>query len=77
MSQRPDPHADEPPPTRMISPYRETSHHAMPYCAMHNRLYPHAYVGWLTPAGISGLHLLPMTCDECYASLRQLAPRSA
>jgi hypothetical protein len=58
---------------RTVSPHRDISHHAMPYCAQHNRLYPHAYVGWLTPAGIAGLHLLPCRCDRCPKEQRNIA----
>lgn len=44
------------------------SQHAMPYCAEHNRLYPHYAIGWLTPAGTQGLHLLAAQCPTCLQS---------
>jgi hypothetical protein len=37
----------------------------MAYCATHNRLFPHPFVGWLTPHGIAGLALVPARCDWC------------
>ena len=52
---------------RTVSPHREISYHAMPYCPDHNRLYPHPFVGWLTPASVEGLALIPyVRCDLCY-----------
>ena len=48
-----------------LSPYQEISSHAMPYCAMHNRLFPHLGVGWLTPARVEGLDLVPARCPRC------------
>src|SRR5690242_17697754 len=50
---------------RTVSPHREISHNAMPFCARHNRLFPHPFIGWLTPAGIEGLALIPARCDHC------------
>ena len=41
------------------------SHHAMPYCPVHNRLFPHPFVGWLTPHGIQGLAIKASRCDRC------------
>ena len=48
-----------------LSPCRDIALHAMPYCALHNRLFPHPGVGWLTPASIAGLALLPVRCPSC------------
>jgi hypothetical protein len=36
------------------------------YCAEHNRLFPHPFVGWLTPHRIAGLPLVPARCDRCF-----------
>ena len=44
---------------------RAVSHYGMPYCERHNRLFPHPFVGWLTPHGIAGLALVPARCDVC------------
>ena len=49
--------------------YRDISHHAMPYCAPHNRLFPHYTVGWLTPASPEALHVFPAPCDVCKSAL--------
>lgn len=50
---------------RDLSPCRDIALHAMPYCALHNRLFPHPGIGWLTPASITGLALLPVRCPSC------------
>jgi hypothetical protein len=50
---------------RIVSPHRDISQHAMPYCATHNQLYPHATVGWLTPASVTDLALIPARCPRC------------
>ena len=39
---------------------------AMRYCATHHRLFPHPFVGWLTPHRIAGLALVPARCDRCF-----------
>jgi len=38
----------------------------MTSCATHNRLFPHPFVGWLTPHRITGLALVPARCDRCF-----------
>ena len=38
----------------------------MTYCATHHRLFPHPFVGWLTPHRIAGLALVPARCDRCF-----------
>jgi hypothetical protein len=38
----------------------------MTYCATHNRLFFHPFVGWLTPLQITGLALVPARCDRCF-----------
>jgi hypothetical protein len=45
--------------------YRHTAHPAFPYCAKHNRLFPHYTVGWLTPARPEALHVFHALCDVC------------
>ena len=50
---------------RNVSPQRDISHHAMPYCPTHNRLSPHPCVGWLTPASVEGLAVIPARCPSC------------
>src|SRR6266446_4750750 len=45
---------------------REVSHDGMPYCKTHHRLFPHPFVGWLTPHGVQGLALLDSRCDVCH-----------
>jgi hypothetical protein len=50
---------------REVSPHREISHHAMPYCQRHNKLFPHPCVGWLTPASVEGLALIHARCPSC------------
>ena len=50
----------------MFTPRREISQHGMPYCQTHHRLFPHPFVGWLTPHGIQGLALLNSRCDVCH-----------
>ena len=44
---------------------RDVSQHGMPYCALHNRLFPHPCVGWLTPQGVQGLAIIQARCDVC------------
>jgi hypothetical protein len=44
---------------------RDVSHYGMPYCPIHNRLFPHPFVGWLTPHGIEGLAIFQALCDLC------------
>jgi hypothetical protein len=44
---------------------RAVSRYGMPYCERRNRLFPHPFVGWLTPHGIAGLALVPARCDVC------------
>jgi hypothetical protein len=44
---------------------REASHYGMPYCERHNRLFPHPFVGWLTPHSVQGLAILNARCDMC------------
>jgi hypothetical protein len=56
---------------RTVSPHRDISHDAMPFCARHNRLFPHPFVGWLTPAGIAGLALIPARCDHCLKEVQR------
>jgi hypothetical protein len=50
---------------RDLSPHRDLSPYAMPYCAIHNRLFPHPGVGWLTPASVEGCALIPVRCPRC------------
>jgi len=45
--------------------YRDIAHPAFPYCKRHNRLFPHATVGWLTPARPEELPTFPALCDGC------------
>jgi hypothetical protein len=52
---------------------RGVSQYGMPYCALHNRLFPHPCVGWLTPQGVQGLAIIQARCDVC----RQEAQRDA
>jgi len=44
---------------------REIAHPAFPYCTKHNRLFPHASIGWLTPARPHELETFQALCDEC------------
>ena len=50
---------------RDLSPHQDIAQHAMLYCAIHNRLFPHPGVGWLTPASVAGLALVPVRCPSC------------
>jgi hypothetical protein len=50
---------------RDLSPQWDLSPYAMPYCAIHNRLFPHPGIGWLTPASVEGFALLPVRCPSC------------
>ena len=50
---------------REVSPHRDISHRAMPYCPVHNRLFPHPCVGWLTPVSVEGLALFCARCPTC------------
>jgi hypothetical protein len=49
---------------RAVSPHRDISHHAMPYCPGHHRLFPNVCVDWLTPASIEGLSLILARCPR-------------
>jgi hypothetical protein len=49
----------------MVASRCERARLGMAYCATHNRLFPHPFVGWLTPHGTTGLALVPARCDWC------------
>ena len=48
-----------------MTPHEDRVLPGMTYCAEHNRLFPHPFVGWLTPHRITGLALVPARCDRC------------
>lgn len=50
---------------RDLSAHRDITPHAMPYCSLHNRLFPHPGVGWLSPASVEGLAVIPVRCPSC------------
>ena len=49
-----------------MPPHADRALLGMTYCATHNRLFPHPFVGWLTPHRIAGLALVPARCDRCF-----------
>ena len=49
-----------------MPPHADRALLGMTYCATHNRLFPHPFVGWLTPHRITGLALVPARCDRCF-----------
>jgi hypothetical protein len=49
----------------MVAPRCDMALPGMTYCATHNRLFPHPFVGWLTPHRIAGLALVLARCDWC------------
>ena len=49
-----------------MTPHVDRALPGMTYCATHHRLFPHPFVGWLTPHRIAGLALVPARCDRCF-----------
>ena len=49
-----------------MPPHADRALLGMTYCATHNRLFPHPFVGWRTPHRIAGLALVPARCDRCF-----------
>ena len=49
-----------------MPPHADRALLGMTYCATHHRLFPHPFVGWLTPHRIAGLALVPARCDRCF-----------
>jgi len=48
-----------------MAPHGDRALPGMTYCATHHRLFPHPFVGWLTPHRIAGLDVVPARCDRC------------
>ena len=49
-----------------MTPHEDRALPGLRSCATHHRLFPHPFVGWLTPHRIAGLALVPARCDRCF-----------